>query len=723
MVNRSWISILFWGVILTVLLLIMPDMGKLVREKGQPEIVAKYPYAVAQGLLNKMDNIPGNDKASDIILVYYNQEKLLPEKLNLIKDKVNHLESHKQEFKARKVLNVFTNPELRDQVISKDGTTLLVPLSIEWQGRTIKEIRQEISSRMQVSGVAFYPTGSDFIVEDFIQTVEAGVKKTEWITVILIILILILVFRSPVAPLFTLMIVGISFLISRGIVLQLADKLNFTISDFTNIFLILVLFGIGTDYTLLLLMRFKEELSKGLDKNEAVIHTFKTAGKTVFLSSLTILLSASSLMLAQFKPNRSASAVAVGIGVLLLLIFSFLPAMMKLFGKHIFWSPLKMGGHIDSPLWEKTAAFSVKRPYVALVFVLMVCGLMLFYNGDLSYNHLKEVGKDYASVKGFNLISEHFGIGKALPATIAIQNQEKLDTPYQLSELDLLTEALKSAKGVEGVYSVTQPKGERIKALYINDQTMVVRDGLKKATDGIDKLYGGFGSALEEIRFKESDFSPVEKLQKGAQELTSSIALVNQNVTLMKNGMNQGAQGSKDLFRGIEFLDHSMTQLKDSFPELKNGYSSLGKGYQTIGEGVGQLLEQTKRFQAAFHGVVDLQSQLLSRYPGLASDDTFGKVESYSRVLNAKLQDMVEGISKLHNALTTANSSMEKANKGLGQAENGIAAMKDGTSKLKQGSSEMSRLLAQGAVGQEKISDALGQLVEGSKQWPAVKIN
>jgi RND superfamily putative drug exporter len=85
-------------------------------------------------------------------------------------------------------------------------------------------------------------------------------------------------------------------------------------------------------------------------------------------------------------------------------------------------------------------------------------------------------------------------------------------------------------------------------------------------------------------------------------------------------------------------------------------------------------------------------------------------------VLNAKLQEMVEGISKLNNALTTANSSMEKANKGLGQAENGIAAMKDGTSKLKQGSSEMSHLLAQGAVGQEKISDALGQLVEGSKQ-------
>jgi RND superfamily putative drug exporter len=431
-----------------------------------------------------------------------------------------------------------------------------------------------------------------------------------------------------VAPLFTLLIVGLSFLISRGIVLQLVDQLNFIISDFTNIFLILVLFGIGTDYTLLLLMRFKEELYKGLDKNKAIVNTFKTAGKTVFLSSLTILISSSSLMLAQFKPNRSASAVTVGVGVLLLLIFSFLPAMMKLFGKHIFWSPFRISGHADSPLWEKTATLSTKRPYVAILFVLMVCGLIVFYNENLSYNHLKEVGKDYPSVKGFNIVSKHFTIGKALPVSIVIQNKGKMDNPFKLSELDVLTETLKSVKGVDGVYSVTQPKGERIKALYINDQTATVRDGLKKATDGIDKLYGGVGSALEQIRSKELDFSPVEKLQKGTQEMTSGIELVHKSVDLLKNGMNSGAQASKDLVRGIELLDDSMTQLKNSFPELKKGYASLGQGYQQIGVGMGQLLEQTKRFQAAFRGVIDMQSQLLSRHPELAADDTLGKWNS-----------------------------------------------------------------------------------------------
>lgn len=315
LINRSWISIILCGLVLVAILATMPDMGKLVREKGQAEIEEHYSYSVANNILKEMDDVDKGESAMDIIVVYHSDEQLSQEDLNSIKEKISHLENGQDKYGIKKILNVFTNEDIKEQVLSEDGTTLLVPISIEKQNRTVDEISGELSSELKVDGIEYNATGSDLILEDFVKTVEAGVKKTELITVILIIIILMLIFRSPTVPFVILINVGLTYLISKGIVLQLVDKLNFTISNFTNVFLILVLFGIGTDYSMLLLMRFKEELHNGADKNTAIINTYRTAGKTVLISSLTILIGFSCLVLSQFKIYRSGSAVAVGVAV------------------------------------------------------------------------------------------------------------------------------------------------------------------------------------------------------------------------------------------------------------------------------------------------------------------------------------------------------------------------------------------------------------------------
>jgi RND superfamily putative drug exporter len=716
LINKSGISFVLWGLILTTILFTMPDMGKLVRDKGQAEIDAKYSYSVAQNILKELNDVDEKDNIMDIIMVYHNKQKLLQEDLNKIKEKAANLENNKDKYGIKKILNAFTNKDIEEQVISKDGTTFLLPISVQKQNQTVESIRENIINQLKVDGIENYSTGSDFILEDFVKTVEEGVKKTELITVIFIIAILILVFRSPVTPLATLTTVGLTYLVSKGIVLQMVDKLNFTISNFTNVFLILVLFGIGTDYTMLLLMRFKEEIHNGLDKNTAIIKTYRTAGKTVVLSSLTIFIGFSCLILSQFKVYRSASAVAVGIAVLMIMIFTFLPALMKLLGEHIFWSPFKSLGHADSKVWERVSSLSTKIPHIALLFVIAVCGLIYFHSANLSYNNLKEVGENYPSVKGFNIVSEHFSIGKALPVTIAIKNNEKMDNQYILSELDDITEAVKDFKGVDKVYSVTQPKGERIEELYINDQTVVVKDGLKEASDGAEKINNGLGDAISKIQSKSVDTESINKLQKGAQDMTSSINLINQSVVKLKNGLNSGAQASKNLENGIGNIDDSMGKLSNSMNDLQNAYSALGQGYHQVQGGVDQLLEKTKTFQTAFDGVIALQSQLEAQHPELTTDKTFITMKQTCLQLDSELQNMVEGIANLNSALSTANGSLEKANKGLAQAQSGMEAMKDGTTKLKQGSSTMSSSLAQAAVGQQKVSDAMNKLVDGSVQ-------
>lgn len=716
LINKSYLSIIFWAIVITIILFTMPDMGRLVRDKGQVTIGKEYSYSVAQNILNKLNDVKGNDKVLDVIMVYHSDKKLTDSALNEIKGKVTKLENNKNKYNVKAVLNVFTNKDIEDQVISKDKTTLLVPISVKQKGRTTEAIRNEITKVMKTDKVESYSTGSEFISEDFSKTIEAGVKKTELITIFLIVAILIAVFKSPVTPFATLATVGLSYLTSLGIVLQLVDKFNFSISNFTNVFLVLVLFGIGTDYTMLLLTRFKEELNNGLDKNSAIIVTYKTAGKTVILSSLTILIGFTCLMASQFKIYQSASAVAVGVAVLIVMIFTFLPTLMKLFGRHLFWSPFKSAGHSNSKIWEKAATVSTRYPYLALILVLAVCGLSYFYTSSLSYNNLKEIASNYPSVKGFNIVSDHFGVGKALPVNIAIQNNYRLDNQYTLSEIDEITEAIKSVKGVKEVCSVTQPKGEKIKDLYVKDQASSLNGGLKDANGGVNKINNGLGDAASKLKGAKVDTSSLEKLQKGASDLTSNMDLINKATNELKNGMNSGAEGSKDLSSGIQTLDDSIGKLQSSVNDLQNAYAAIGKGYNQVGAGLEGLLPQVKTFQAAFGNVVYMQNQLAVKYPELKSDPTFLTMQGTSLQLNLKLQDMVDAITKLKAGLDEANGSLEKANNGLSQAQKGIAAMKSGSSTLRAGSLTMADKLAQAADGQNKIANAMVQLDAGSKQ-------
>ncbi|MDL5039649.1 MMPL family transporter [Weizmannia coagulans] len=100
------------------------------------------------------------------------------------------------------------------------------------------------------------------------------------------------------------MAVGCSFLASQAVVAFLAKWVDFPIFDYTHIFLVAVLFGIGTDYCILLIHRFKEELPNFETVNEAVIHTFRSGDRTVFFSSLTVLVGFSAIGLQHIPVRR-----------------------------------------------------------------------------------------------------------------------------------------------------------------------------------------------------------------------------------------------------------------------------------------------------------------------------------------------------------------------------------------------------------------------------------
>lgn len=225
-------------------------------------------------------------------------------------------------------------------------------LNIAKSHAPINEVENQINRVAKTEGIRTYVTGADALQNAFSNSIQEGIKKTEIITIIFIFIVLIIVFRSPIVPLISLLTVGVSFITSFSIVTNLVEHFNFPFSNFTQVFMIIVLFGIGTDYNILLYDKFKENLGKGMDRYKAMKDSLRVAGKTILYSGATILIGFIALSLAKFSVYQSAVGVAVGVATLLVVLLTLNPFFMAVLGEKMFWPVKKFAGESEDKLWH-----------------------------------------------------------------------------------------------------------------------------------------------------------------------------------------------------------------------------------------------------------------------------------------------------------------------------------------------------------------------------------
>ena len=229
----------------------------------------------------------------------------------------------------------------------------MVALQVSGGQEAVKELPQKVNQVLEGVQADHYLTSEGLINEDTIVSSEEGLKKTEYITVVFILLILFVVFRSFVAPFVPLLTVGLSYIVSQSVVSFLVDQFNFPISTFTQIFMVAVMFGIGTDYCILLISRFKEELTTSEDTKTAIIETYRKAGGTVIYSGLAVFVGFAAIGLSKFILYKSAVAVAIGIAVMLLALVTVVPFFMAVLGKKLFWPSRGKLEHSETSFGER----------------------------------------------------------------------------------------------------------------------------------------------------------------------------------------------------------------------------------------------------------------------------------------------------------------------------------------------------------------------------------
>ncbi|WP_121641997.1 MMPL family transporter [Bacillus vallismortis] len=587
---------------LTVILsLFSPNVTELANQKGQAQLPADAVSEKANAILKQAGE--DNNSISMVLTLDHALKKDTEDQLRTMIDKIKKIggvEGVTSPLTAEK--------EVKDQLISKDKKTVLVPVTITGSDKKAEKIADDMY-KVVPDDVTAYITGASLINQDFAHSSEEGLKKTEVITVCLIIGLLLIVFRSVVTPFIPIVVVGFSYLISQSILGILVYNVDFPISTFTQTFLVAILFGIGTDYCILLLTRFREELANGYDKKEAALIAYRTGGKTLFISGFAVLIGFSALGFAKFAIFQSAVGVAVGVGILMIILYTLLPLFMVTLGEKLFWPSKKVLSHSDNKLWAFLGRHSVVRPFLFIVItVIITLPFILAYDDQISFDSTAEISSDYQSVKALEAIKDGFGEGKAFPINVIVKGDKELTTADTIPYLGNVSKAIEKVDHVDSVMTITQPTGDTIKDLYIDKQLNSVSDGLDKTAKGITDVQSGLTDIENGLNQMAGQTGSASDSSSGGSlgDAADGLGKINQQLQLVSKQISQTGNTAQTVQKltaisgqlgqiqtGLEQADQQLSgqqaqagTLTESLKKLAGGVKSANDGLTKISDGM-----------------------------------------------------------------------------------------------------------------------------------------
>ncbi|MBV9795368.1 MAG: MMPL family transporter [Actinobacteria bacterium] len=285
----------------------------------------------------------------------------------------------------------------------------------------VDNLRSTIAKASPPSGVQVHLAGAVAIQVDQQKKSGSTGNEEEGISVVFILILLLLIFRSLLAPLITLFPAFIAVAISGPLVGEAAHA-GLKVSQIAQLMLIVLVLGAGTDYGLFLVFRVRELLRTGLAPKEAVQQALIRVGESISFSALTVVAALLSLLAATFQIySQLGIPLAIGIGVMLLAGLTLLPALLAIFGRAAFWPTRTRAGTGKVGVWGRLATRIVKRPAAALITGVVVFGALAVavtaynpagFGGTLS----APGGTDSAA--GQALLSKHFPSSSANPTNL-----------------------------------------------------------------------------------------------------------------------------------------------------------------------------------------------------------------------------------------------------------------------------------------------------------------
>jgi putative drug exporter of the RND superfamily len=327
--------------------------------------------------------------------------------------------------------------------VSRDGEAALVALALNAGDRGaivdgVRRIRAYLA-RHRTPGLRSYVTGPAGIAADLDRVAEDAGRTLLIATLSLVLLLLLLVYRAPILALLPLLAVGAAYLVACGIVYLLIRAGAIVVNTEGTLLLLVLIFGAGTDYSLLLVHRYREELGRGREPDRALPAALRESAPALAASAGTVIAAMLVLLLAELQSTHWLGPVlAIGVATMLLAAFTLLPALLALLGERAFWPAHPRGAGAPDRRWVAVAGLVRRRPRSIVVAVLALLAVLALGNlsshGTIGFGQ-GEVGPTESS-RGNEVLGEHFPPGLGSPLTAVVHVDEVEPALKRLKRLD-----------------------------------------------------------------------------------------------------------------------------------------------------------------------------------------------------------------------------------------------------------------------------------------------
>ena len=376
-------------------------------------------------------------------------------------------------------------------------------------------VRDKTTSFLAGSGLTGGLTGNAAISVDSTNAFHSAEVVITIATVLLILVLLGIVFRSVLIAVLPIVIIGFVHQVAQSITADLASWFHFVVGPELAPLLVVVMFGVGTDYIVFLLFRYREHVSEGDKPRGALLYSLTKVGEVIASAAATVMAAFAALLVASLESLRTlAPGLIVGIALMLLAALTLVPAILSLLGINLFW-PAKPAQRVSTRRTrsERIGAMVAKHPAIVLVTWVVVLGALAFgaFGFKTTYNQLAELPASTPSQVAYNTMASAFPAGYLGPTEVFVTSDSA--TPLAQTDVSALASALSKTTGVSAVvppeYTTTGGQAlinvlltdDPYSITAINDVAGPVRSTANaSAVPGANTVVGGTTSQLVDVR-------------------------------------------------------------------------------------------------------------------------------------------------------------------------------------------------------------------------------
>jgi putative drug exporter of the RND superfamily len=588
--------------------------------------------------------LEGQQKLGDDAHRYYNSL------IRQLKDDPKHVQ-HVQDF--------WGDPLTAPGAQSSDGKCVYVQLNLAGnQGTTLGDesvdaVRAIVNRTPAPKGVTTYVTGPAALVKDMNHSGNKTLFKMTAVTLLVIVTMLLLVYRSVTTVFLLLIMVGIELTAARGIVAFLGYHQLIGLSTFAVNLLVSLGIAAGTDYGIFFFGRYQEARQVGEDRETAFYTTYRSVAHVVLASGLTI---AGAIFCLSFcrMPYFQTLGVpcAVGMLVAVAVALTLVPAVIVVGGRFGLFDPRRK---MQVRGWRRVGTAIVRwpLPILAGAVAIALVGLLTLPGYRASYNDRLYIPHDIAANKGYDAAERHFSQARMMPEVMMVDADHDLRNPADFLVLDKLAKGILHVPGVSRVQAITRPEGTAMEHTSIPFQLSMQNAG-----------------QVQTMKFQKAR---MDDMLKQADELEDTMNRMRHMYGLMvqlTNTTHKMVGETKEMQAVTEELRDDIANFEDTWRPIRSYFYwekhcydipicfSLRSVFEAV-DGVDEIDDKFQVLTKDFDQLDSLMPQMIAEFPPMI--DSMESMRTMMLTMHSTMSGIFGQMDELSDNATAMGKAFDRA--------------------------------------------------------------